>query len=158
MSNLVFHTTWTWAEGHWGKNAAGRGIFWSEKGSNRTRQKMHNLEFRNLYSSPNITRIINESKIMWREARSDKKCVHRLDRNHEGKRKLRRPKREWQCLLKKDSVRRYVWTWFRPIRAGNSRNPCLHDHEIAVVIISDISPYLGDLSLRIEGNAVRGVL
>jgi hypothetical protein len=62
-------------------------------------RKLHNEELHNLYSSPNIIRIIKSRSIRWagHVARmGEKRIVYRLlVRKPEGKRPLGRPRRGW---------------------------------------------------------------
>jgi hypothetical protein len=62
-------------------------------------RKLHNEELHNLYSSPNIIRIIKSRRMRWAEhvARmGEKRNVYRLlVGKPEGKRLLGRPRRRW---------------------------------------------------------------
>jgi hypothetical protein len=63
-------------------------------------RKLHNQEFHDLYSSPNIVRVIKSRIMIWagHVARMrDGRGVYRvLVGKHEGKRPLVRPKRRWE--------------------------------------------------------------
>jgi hypothetical protein len=67
-------------------------------------RKLHNEELHNLYSSPNIIRIIKSRRMRWagHVARmGEKRNVYRLlVRKPEGKRPLGRPRRRWMNNIK----------------------------------------------------------
>jgi len=67
-------------------------------------RKLHNEELNNLYSSPNIVRVIKSRRIRWAghvARRGEGRGVHRvLVGKPEGRRLLRRPRRRW-----KDNIR-----------------------------------------------------
>jgi hypothetical protein len=69
-------------------------------------RKLHNEELHNLYSSPNIIRIIKSRRMRWAEhvARMwDMRKVYRLlVGKPEGKRPLGRPRRRWMNNIKMD--------------------------------------------------------
>jgi hypothetical protein len=61
-------------------------------------RKVHNEELRDLYSSPNIIRIINSRRMRWmgHVARMEKRNAYTLlVGKSEGKRPLERPRRRW---------------------------------------------------------------
>jgi hypothetical protein len=69
-------------------------------------RKLHNEELHNLYSSPNIIRIIKSRRMRWavHVARmGEKRNVYRLlVGKPEGKRPLGRPRRRWMDNIKMD--------------------------------------------------------
>jgi len=69
-------------------------------------RKLHNEELRDLYSLPNIVRLVKSRKIRWagHVARVGKeRGVHRvLVGKPEGKRPLGRPRRRWENNIKMD--------------------------------------------------------
>jgi hypothetical protein len=83
------------------ENRVLRGIFGPKRDEVTGRwRKMHNEELHNLYSSPNIIRMIMSRRMTWagHVARMrDKKNVYKtLVGKPEGKRPLRRPRRRWE--------------------------------------------------------------
>jgi len=84
-------------------------------------RKLHNEELRDLYSLPNIVRVVKSRRMRWagNVARmGEGRCVHRvLVGKLEGKRPLGRSKRRWEDNIKMDL--REVggvetgWSWFR---------------------------------------------
>ena len=70
------------------------------------RRKLHNEELDDLYSSPNIFRMMNSRKMRWagHGARMGKRRgVYRvLVGKPEGKRPLGRPRRRWEDIMKMD--------------------------------------------------------
>jgi hypothetical protein len=71
-------------------------------------RKIHNEELNDLYSSPNIVRVIKSRKVRWagRVARMGEwKDVYRiLLRKPEGKRPLGRPKYRWDDNIKMENI------------------------------------------------------
>ena len=69
-------------------------------------RKLHNEELSDLYSSPNIVRVIKSRRMRWggHVARmGEGRGVHRvLVGKPEGKRPLRRPRRRWEGNIKMD--------------------------------------------------------
>jgi len=69
-------------------------------------RKLHNEELRDLYSFPNIVRVVNSRRMKWAEhvARmGEGRGVHRvLVGKSEGKRPLRGPRRRWEDNIKMD--------------------------------------------------------
>ena len=69
-------------------------------------RKLHNAELRNLYSLPNIVRVVKSRRMRWagHVARmGEKRGVHRvLVGKPEGKRPLGRPRRRWEDNIKMD--------------------------------------------------------
>jgi hypothetical protein len=67
-------------------------------------RKLHNEELHNLYSSPNIIRMIKSRRMRWAEHVSrmgEKRNAYRiLVGNPEGKRPLGRPRRRWMDNIK----------------------------------------------------------
>jgi hypothetical protein len=68
------------------------------------RRKLHNEDFNNLYSSPNICRVIKLIRMRWMRhvARvGERRGVYRvLVGNPEGKKPLRRSRRRWKDNIK----------------------------------------------------------
>ena len=76
-----------------------RGIFWPKRYEvAREWRKLHNDEFNDLYSSPNIVRVIESRKWAGNVARmGESRVVYRvLVEKPEGKRPFRRPSRRWE--------------------------------------------------------------
>jgi hypothetical protein len=71
-------------------------------------RKLHNEELHDLYSSPNIIRIIKERKIRWAghiARRGEKRNAYRLlVGKPEGRRPLGRPRRRWLDIIRMDLV------------------------------------------------------
>jgi hypothetical protein len=69
-------------------------------------RKLHNEELNDLYSSPNIVRVIKSRRMKWagHVARmGERRGVYRvLVGKPEGKRPLRRPRRRWEDNIKMD--------------------------------------------------------
>jgi len=69
-------------------------------------RKLHNEELRNLYSLPNIVRVVKSRRMRWagHVARmGEGRGVHRvLVGKSEGKRPLGRPRRRWEDNIKMD--------------------------------------------------------
>ena len=69
-------------------------------------RKLHNEELRDLYSLPNIVRVVKSKRMRWvgRVARmGERRGVHRvLVGKPEGKRPLGRPRRKWEDNIKLD--------------------------------------------------------
>ena len=88
---------------------------------NREKKKLHNEEHRDLYSLPNIVRVVKSRRMRWaghvarmREGRG----VHRvLVGKSEGKSPLERPRRRWEDNIKIDLQQvggvETEWTWLR---------------------------------------------
>jgi hypothetical protein len=72
-------------------------------------RKLHNDELHNLYSSPNIIRIIKSRRMRWAghvSRMGEKRKVYRLlVGKTEGKRPLGRPRRRWIDNIKMDLFR-----------------------------------------------------
>jgi hypothetical protein len=69
-------------------------------------RKLHNDELNDLYSSPNIVRVVKSKRMRWvghvARMREDR-GVHRvLVGKHEGKSPLERPRRRWEDNIKMD--------------------------------------------------------
>jgi hypothetical protein len=75
-------------------------------------RKLHNEEFRDLYSSPNIIRVIKSRRMRWAAhvARmGEKRNAYRLlVGKPEGKRPLGSPKRKWVVIIRMD-LGEVVW-------------------------------------------------
>ena len=73
---------------------------------NREKKKLHNEEHRDLYSLPNIVRVVKSRRMRWagHVARmGEGRVVHRvLVGKPEGKRPLGRPRRRWEDNIKMD--------------------------------------------------------
>jgi hypothetical protein len=88
------------------ENRVLRRIFGPKREEDGSWRKLHNDEIHNLYSSPNIIRVIKSRRVRWagHVARMDKGrgvygvLVGRL----EGKRPLGRPRRRWEDNIKTD--------------------------------------------------------
>jgi hypothetical protein len=79
-------------------------IFGPKSKEDRSWRKLHNDELHNLYSSPNIVRVIKSRRMRWAEhvARmGEGSGVYRiLVGRPEGKRPLGRPRRRWEDNIK----------------------------------------------------------
>ena len=69
-------------------------------------RKLHNEELCDLYSSPNITRVIESSRVRWARPVA---CIgerrgacRALVEKRKGKRSLGRPRRRWEYSIKMD--------------------------------------------------------
>jgi len=85
-------------------------------------RKLHNGELSDLYSLPNIVRVVKSKRMRWagHVARMGKgRGVYRvLVGRPEGKRPLERPRRRWGIILrwifkKWEGVGRTGWSWLR---------------------------------------------
>jgi hypothetical protein len=68
-------------------------------------RKLHNVELNNLYSSPNIMRVIKSRRMRWvgDAARMEERGVYRvLVGKPEGKIPLGRPRRRWEDNIRMD--------------------------------------------------------
>ena len=69
-------------------------------------RKLHNEELNDLYTSPNIVRVIKPRRMRWAEhveRMEEGRGVHKvLVRKPEGKRQLGRPRRRWEDNIKMD--------------------------------------------------------
>jgi hypothetical protein len=69
-------------------------------------RKLHNEELRDLYSLPNIVRVVKSRRMRWAghvACMGEGRGVHRvLVGNPEGKRPLGRPRRRWENNIKMD--------------------------------------------------------
>jgi hypothetical protein len=83
-----------------------RRIFGLKREEDGSCRKLHNDDIHNLYSSPNIVRVIKSRRMRWagHTARmGEGKGVYRvLVRRPEGKRPLGRPRRRWKDNIKMD--------------------------------------------------------
>jgi hypothetical protein len=87
-------------------------------------RKLHNVELNDLYSSPNIVRVIKSRRMRWVghvALKRDRRRVYRvLVGKPEGKRLLGRPRRRWDDNIKLDlqEVGCGVWTESIGLRIG----------------------------------------
>jgi hypothetical protein len=69
-------------------------------------RKVHNEELNDLYSLPNIVRVVKSKRIIWAglvARMEEERGVHRvLVKKPEGKRPLGRPRRRWEDNIKMD--------------------------------------------------------
>ena len=66
-------------------------------------RKLHNEELNDLYSSPNILRVINSRRMRWAGHVARMRGVYRvLVGKPEGNRPLGRPRRRWEDNIKMD--------------------------------------------------------
>jgi hypothetical protein len=69
-------------------------------------RKLRNEELKNLYSSPNVVRVIKSRRIRWEGhivGMGEKRAVYRvLVKKPEGRRPLGRPRRRWEDNIKID--------------------------------------------------------
>jgi hypothetical protein len=80
-------------------------------------RKLHNEELNDLYSSPNIVRVVKSRRMRWagHVARmGEERGVHRvLVGKREGKRPLGRPRRRWEDNIKMN-VEEVQCEWSKP--------------------------------------------
>ena len=90
-------------------------------------RKLHNEELTDLYSSPNIVRVIKSRRLRWvgHVARMEEgRGVHKvLVGKPEGKRPLGRPRRRWEDNIKRifrkwEGVVGTGWSWLRIGKGG----------------------------------------
>jgi hypothetical protein len=83
-----------------------RNIFGPKREEDGSWRKLHNDEFHNLYSSPNIVRVIKSRRMRWAghvTRMEEGRGVYRvLVGGPEGKRPLGRPRRRWEDNIKLD--------------------------------------------------------
>jgi hypothetical protein len=88
------------------ENRVLRRIFGPEREEDGSWRKLHNDELHNLYSSPNIVRVIKSRKMRWAghvACMGEGRGVYRvLVGRPEGKRPLGRPRRRWEDNIKMD--------------------------------------------------------
>ena len=61
------------------------------------------MKLNDLYSSPNITQVIKQSRMRWVGHVWERRCAYRvLVGKPEGKRPLGRPRRKWEDIIKMD--------------------------------------------------------
>jgi hypothetical protein len=88
------------------ENTVLRRIFGPKREEDGSWRKLHNDELHNLYSSPNITRVIKSRRMRWTGhvvRMGEGRGVYRvLVRRPEGKRPLGRPRRRWEDNAKMD--------------------------------------------------------
>ena len=69
-------------------------------------RKLHNEELNDLYSSPNIFRVIKSRRMRWAghvaHMEGEERCVHGFGGKPEGKRPLGRARRRWEDNIKMD--------------------------------------------------------
>ena len=66
-------------------------------------RKLHNEELNDLYSLPNIVRVVKSRRMRWAGHMGEERGVHRvLVGKPEGKRQLGRPSRRWKDNIKMD--------------------------------------------------------
>jgi hypothetical protein len=101
------------------ENRVFRRIFEPKSEEDGSWRKLHNDELHNLYSSPNIVRVIKSRRMRWAEqvARmGEGRGVYRfLVGRPEGKRPLGRPRRRWKDNIKLDLTEMGIdaANWFR---------------------------------------------
>jgi hypothetical protein len=85
-------------------------------------RKLHNEELNNLYSSPNIVRVIKSRRMGWAghvarmwEGRGGYRV---LVGKPEGRRQLGRPRRRWEDNIRTDLREVGVWTGWNWLRIG----------------------------------------
>jgi hypothetical protein len=89
------------------ENTALRSVFGPKRGEVTEKwRKLHNEELNDLYSSPNIVRVIKSRRMRWEGhvARMvEIRVIYRvLMGKHEGKRTLERTRRRWEDNIKLD--------------------------------------------------------
>jgi len=98
------------------ENRALRKIFGPKRDEvTRECRKLHNEELNDLYSSPNVFRVIKSGRMGWAEhvARmGERRVAYRvLVGKPEGKRPLGRPRRRWEENIKVDLQKQDVGLW-----------------------------------------------
>jgi hypothetical protein len=94
-----------------------RGIFGPKREEDGSWRKLHNNQLHNLYSSPNIVRVIKSRRMRWAEHvahMGEGRGVYRvLVGRHEVKRPLGRPRRRWENNIKLDfrEIKIYGANW-----------------------------------------------
>jgi hypothetical protein len=88
-------------------------------------RKLHNEELHNVYSSPNIIRMIKSSRMRWAghlASKGKRNAYTVLVGKPEGKKPVGRPRRRWgiiqKWILEKEGG--VVWTGFIWLRIGHS--------------------------------------
>ena len=99
------------------ENRVLRRVFWPKRDEVTGEwRKLHNEELNDLYSLPNIVRVIKSRKIRWagQVARmGERRGVNRvLVGKPEGERQLGRPRRRWEDNIKMD-VQEVGWGMYR---------------------------------------------
>jgi hypothetical protein len=88
------------------ENRVLRRIFGPEREEDRSWRKLHNDELHNLYSSPNIVRVINSRRMRWAghvACMGEGRGVYMvLVGRPKGKRPLGRPRHKWEDSIKMD--------------------------------------------------------
>jgi hypothetical protein len=88
------------------ENRVLRKIFGPNREEDGSWRKLHSDELHDLYSSPNIVRVIKSRRMRWAghvERMGEGRGVYRvLVRRSEGKRPLGRPRRRWEDNIKID--------------------------------------------------------
>jgi hypothetical protein len=92
------------------------------------RRKLHNQELHNLYSSPNIIRMIKSRRMRWAGHGEKGNAYRVLVGKAEGKRSLRRPRRRWVDNIKID-LREIGWDGMDWINLAQDKDPCEHGNE-----------------------------
>jgi hypothetical protein len=113
-----------------------RRIFGPEREEDGSCRKLHNDELHNLYSSPNIVRVIKSRRMTWagHVARmGEGRGVYRvLVGRPEGKRTLGRPRRRWENNIKLDLKEIGIdgVNWIQLAHIGSSGGGfCVHGNE-----------------------------
>jgi hypothetical protein len=90
-------------------------------------RKLHNEELHNLYSSPNIIRMIKSWRVRWvghvEQMVEKRNAYRRLVGKPEGKRQLGRPRRKWVDNIKMD-LRGIGWDGMDWIDLAQDRDQC----------------------------------
>jgi hypothetical protein len=89
-------------------------------------KKLYNEEIHNLYSSPNVIRMIKSRRMRWAGhvvRMGERRNAYRiLVGNPEGKRPLGRPRRRWVDIIKKIDLREIGWDGMDWIDLAQDRN------------------------------------
>lgn len=112
-------------------------------------RKWQNTELQNLYSSPNIFRIIKSRGMRWVGYARDEKCIHSLVKNSEGKRQIGTLRHRLEDNIKMD-LKEIGWRLGLDSVGSQQEpviGPCEHDNEPSTTNQRmEVAEYEGDHS------------